>query len=52
MKKREDPEFEDSLRYNEDFHPSWLSALTCRKLDEIIKQNDTIIELLSQISKK
>tara|TARA_B100001750_G_scaffold313_1_gene350 strand:- start:310 stop:468 length:159 start_codon:yes stop_codon:yes gene_type:complete len=52
MKKREDPEFENSLRYNENFHPSWLSALTCRKLDEIIKQNDTIIELLTQISKK
>jgi hypothetical protein len=52
MAKRGEPKFEDSLRYNEDFHPSWLSALTCRKLDEIIKQNDTIIELLDIISKK
>ena len=52
MAKRREPEFEDSSRYNEDFHPSWLSALTCRKLDEIIKQNDTIIELLNKISKK
>tara|TARA_B100002049_G_scaffold231562_1_gene209530 strand:- start:891 stop:1049 length:159 start_codon:yes stop_codon:yes gene_type:complete len=52
MAKRREPEFEDSFSYNEDLHPSWLSALTCRKLDEIIKQNDTIIELLDKISKK
>ena len=52
MSKRREPKFEDSLRYNENFHPSWLSALTCRKLDEIINQNTTIIELLTQISKK
>lgn len=52
MEKRGEPEFEDSLRYSEDFHPSWLSALTCRKLDEIIKQNDRVIELLNKISKK
>ena len=52
MAKRREPEFEDSSRYNEDFHPSWLSALTCRKLDEIIKQNDTMIELINKISKK
>jgi hypothetical protein len=52
MTKPREPEFKDSLRYNEDFHPSWLTALTCRKLDEIINQNSTIIELLTQISKK
>jgi hypothetical protein len=52
MTKKREPEFEDSLRYNEDFHPSWLAALTCRKLDEVINQNNMIIELLTQISNK
>jgi len=52
MTNPRNPEFQDSLKYNEDFHSSWLSALTCRKLDEIINQNSTIIELLTQISKK
>ena len=41
---------EDTRDYNEDFHPSFLTALSCRKLDEIIDQNKKVIELLEKIS--
>ena len=43
---------EDTRDYNEDFHPSFLTALSCRKLDEIIDQNKKVIELLEKISKQ
>ena len=43
---------EDTRDYNEDFHPSFLRALSCRKLDEIIDQNKKVIELLEKISKQ
>ena len=31
---------EDTRDYNEDYHPSFLTALSCRKLDEIINFED------------
>ena len=43
---------EDTRDYNEDLHPSFLRALSCRKLDEIIDQNKKVIELLEKISKQ
>ena len=43
---------EDTRDYNEDYHPSFLTALSCRKLDEIIDQNKKVIELLEKISKQ
>jgi len=43
---------EDTRDYNEDHHPSFLRALSCRKLDEIIDQNKKMIELLEKISKQ
>jgi len=39
---------EDTRDYNEDYHPSFLTALSCRKLDEIIDQNKKVIELLEK----
>ena len=43
---------EDTRDYNEDLHQSFLAALSCRKLDEIIDQNKKVIELLEKISKQ
>ena len=43
---------EDTRDYNEDYHPSFLTALSCRKLDEIIDQTKKVIELLEKISKQ
>jgi|TARA_B100000586_G_C19787913_1_gene292867 hypothetical protein len=43
---------EDTRDYSDYTHADFLRALTCRKLDAIIDQNEKVIGLLEKISKQ